>query len=277
MDIVLASDFFIDDFVGGAALNDEELFGALTRAGHAVKKIKCRDITLDVAKSLNGCVWIISNFFHMSEYIKSYIQENIRYSILAHDYKFVAHTNPALYQGMLVTDKDKINVGFYQSAKNVFCQSKLHQDIHKLNIPNINSTNLSGNLWNEKTMEFMLALSKRAKKNSFCVVKSPYPQKGVPESIALLIERKIDYDLVYDPDPLAFLNRMSQHAGLCFVAKTPESLSRVVCEAKMCGMKVLANRLIGAVSEPWFEDKDVFKILKEKQKTIPEVILKAIS
>ncbi len=272
MDLIFASDFFIEDFVGGAALNDEELIICLQKLGHKVDKIRTDHITKEYVIANASKIWLISNFFKLSEECKGVIAEKVSYSIISHDYKFVKHTNPAIYKDFLVPHNELINVSFLNNAKNVFCQSNLQKRIHDANLKEAKTENLSGNLWSDKAIEFMAALSKRSKLQSFAVVKSPYPQKGVPESIALLIQNKIDYELVSDQDYFAFLNKMAMHSGLCFIARTPETLSRVVCEAKACGMAIISNNLVGATGEPWYQEKDFIKVMREMKERIPKLI-----
>lgn len=272
MDIVFASDFFITDFVGGAALNDEELCSLLSQRHNNIIKIKTENITIDFIEQNKAKKWLISNFFKLTEECKNKIQECVDYCIIAHDYKFVEHTNPAIYPNFIVPRNEIINETFLSKARNVFCQSNLQQEIHRRNITNIKTVNLSGNLWSTKAIEFMSDLRKRKKNPSFAVVKSPFPQKGVPESIAVLINNKLDYDLVSDQNYYAFLNKLSVHAGLCFIPKTPETLSRVVCEAKACGMNVITNNYVGATAEPWYNEKDFIRVLIDMRNRIPTII-----
>jgi hypothetical protein len=269
MEIIFLSDYFCDDFIGGAALNDDVLIARLQSLGHSVEKIKSHVCKLEFAMLNRDKLWLISNFFNIAPDIKDFIQSNVKYSIIAHDYKFVKHTNPALYPDMIVPEAEKINVDFHNQASTVFCQSILQAKIFQMNLPKAKLVNLSGNMWSDKSLEFIGALAKREKRDCFCVVKSPYPQKGVPESIAALIEKRLDYELVADKDPAAFLNKLAEYKGLCYIAKTPESLCRVVVESKMLNMSIMTNQLVGASHEPWFKEKDVLKIITQKQKEIP--------
>ena len=59
--IILISDFFIDDFVGGAALNDEEIFTLLSK-NFDVYKIKSRYLYHGFIQENFDSLFIISNF-----------------------------------------------------------------------------------------------------------------------------------------------------------------------------------------------------------------------
>ena len=60
--IILISDFFIDDFVGGAALNDEEIFKLLSKR-FDVYKIKSPYLYEGFIQENLDSFFIISNFF----------------------------------------------------------------------------------------------------------------------------------------------------------------------------------------------------------------------
>jgi len=55
-------------------------------------------------------------------------------------------------------------------------------------------------------------------------------------------------------------------------------LSRVVVEAKMMGVKVITNNLVGATSEQWFKKTGVELIqeMRNKKNTIAELVIKKL-
>ena len=60
--VILISDFFIDDFVGGAALNDEEIYKLLSER-FDVQKIKSRYLYEGFIQENLDSFFIISNKF----------------------------------------------------------------------------------------------------------------------------------------------------------------------------------------------------------------------
>ena len=56
---------------------------------------------------------------------------------------------------------------------------------------------------------------------------------------------------------------------------TPETLSRLVVEARMMGMSVITNHLVGASYEPWFElkGKELISYVNEMRNSIPQMIM----
>ena len=79
--IILISDFFIDDFVGGAALNDEEIYTLLNRH-YDVKKIKSRYLYPGFIEENTDSFFIISNFFGIQPHIRDLIQKKCKYILL---------------------------------------------------------------------------------------------------------------------------------------------------------------------------------------------------
>jgi len=121
--------------------------------------------------------------------------------------------------------------------------------------------------------------SQKDKKPSVSVVKSRWPQKGVPEAISFCIEENYDYDLVYDDDYYRFLWKLSENQALAFYPLTPETCSRVTLECKMMNMKVFITKLVGASHEPWFEKHGVelINLMREKRNEIYDILVKISS
>ena len=72
---------------------------------------------------------------------------------------------------------------------------------------------------------------------------------------------------------------MSSCQRLVFFPKTPETLSRVVVEVRMLGLKTITNKKIGAVHEPWFELKGIplINFMKDKKIEIKNQILEIVN
>ena len=140
----------------------------------------------------------------------------------------------------------------------------------------IKTVNFSGNLWSDETLSYINSLASTEKKEVVSVVKSPYPQKGVPESIKFCIENGFDYELIDDKDYHSFLLKLSKNAGLSFLPLTPETFSRVVIESKMMRIKVFTSDMIGASYEPWFDKmgEDLIAVMKAKKEEIYQILKK---
>ena len=174
--------------------------------------------------------FIISNFFGISPAIRDLIQSKCKYILYCHDYKFVQHTNPAVYPDQIVPQRDLINVDFHKASHKIICQTQFQKDIYDKNLKCPNKTvSFSGNLvvcgaFGSSRETF----SKDKKRAQYAIVNSPYPQKGVKEAVEFCEKEKILYDIIEDPDYEKFLQKLSQYSHLVFFPSTPETCCRLV-------------------------------------------------
>jgi hypothetical protein len=277
---VLVADFFAEDTVGGggthsggAELSDEILYSILKSKGEDVFRIRSRYINENFLNDEKDSLFILSNFFHIHPSILERFYD-LNYCLIAHDYKFVAHTQPNLYKDFLVPKHELINTYLFHKAKATICQSSFQAAIHKKNLEVNNIINFSGNLWSNETLELMSQFSKNEKKKVYSVVKSPYKEKGVPEAIKFCIENKLDYELVYDKNHNDFLKKISLNEGVVFWSKVPETCGRICVEAKMMNCIVHTNEMLGASYEPWFnlQGEELINVMKQKHQEIHKII-----
>ncbi len=273
--IILISDFFIDDFVGGAALNDEEIYKTLNKH-YEVQKIKSRYLYPGFIQENLDSFFIISNFFGIDPSIRQTIEDKCKYILYCHDYKFVQHTNPALYPNFIVPQNELINVDFHKKAAAIVCQTGFQKDIYDRNIGESKKTiNFSGNLWSEQHLNLLEKLGNNSRSLDKCaVVNSPYPQKGTKQSQEYCKQNNIAFDTIKDPDYESFLKFLSMYSSLAFHPSTPETCCRLVLEAKMMGLEVYTNELIGASYEPWYKENglELINTMRNKKEDLLELI-----
>ncbi len=271
--IIFISDFFSDHFVGGAALNDEEAVSLLSKEFEVVK-IKSRYTYSGFIEENKNNFFIISNFFELPQNVVQSLK-SCNYAIYAHDYKFVKHTNPAVYENFKVPEEDLISLDFYKQSKKIICQSKLQKEIYDLNLNFQDKTiNFSGNLWSSKHLELMKKLKEEKKENSSAIMSSPYPQKGTQKAIDFCKENKKRANVISSDNYEFFLKKMSSNSEFIFFPTTPETLSRTCVEAKLMGIKVITNKLTGVFHEPWFQksSEEVNEYLLNKKNTFCKFI-----
>lgn len=280
MRYVIVADFWADDFAGGggkhsggAELSDEILFDILLGKEEDVIKRKSSEITSDFLEEERDSVFILSNFFQVHPFLLEKI-ENLKYILYCHDYKFVGHMQPQKYENFIVPKQELVCVSLFENARAVICQSSLQERIHRDNLGLNNLINFSGNLWANEALDLMQSLENVEKKEVCSVVKSPYLEKGVPEAIKFCIKEKLDYELISDKDYRKFLHKLGSNKGLVFWSLLPETCGRIVVEAKMMGVNVHVNSLLGASHEPWFnlQGKELVDVMRNKHDEIHQII-----
>lgn len=278
MKIVFIADVFANDIVGGGELNNEE-FIRISGQDNDVVKMYASHINLDFLKNNGNAKYIIANFISLSVPNLNYITENLDYIIYEHDHKYLASRNPAFYKDFLAPKEKIINFQFYKNAIAVLAQSNFHKDIIEKNLGLKNIINLSGNLWSEESLILLEKYAKKSKKDGYSVMDSDILHKNTREAVAYCQYKGIPYDLVSHDDYHIFLDKLSDNRNLVFFPKTPETLSRLVVEARMMGMSLITNKIIGATNEEWFSLKgvDLIQYMRHKRGTIVNTILEAFN
>ena len=278
MKIFLIADFFTDEIVGGGELNNEELVKLLNDSGHPTKKIKSRNLTQTFLKENQDGFFIVSNFLHLDEGVKTLLS-SLNYLIYEHDHKYIRTRNPALYKDYLAPPSEIVNYDFYKKAKAVLCQSQFHTEIVKKNLKLNNIHNLGGNLWSEDTLKKIEIHSKKQKTNKHSIMNSSIEHKNTRDAVVYCEYNRLPYELIPPSTYSEFLDKLSNNSKLIFLPKTPETLSRIVVEARMMNMGVVTNSRVGASSEPWFEKKgkDLIDIMRAKKEEILQKVLEIAS
>jgi hypothetical protein len=195
--------------------------------------------------------------------------------IYEHDHKYLKNRDPAIFKDYIAPKTMIINQEFYKKAKVVFCQSSFHESIIKKNLNLDNLHNVSGNLWSTGSLKTMRILSKKQKKDCFSVMNSLIDHKNTREACFYCEKKGYKYELISSGDYQEFLGLLSSNKKFIFLPKTPETLSRVVVEARMMNIKVITNKRVGASYEDWFKlkgEKLIDYMLNKRQETTDKVI-----
>lgn len=249
---VYISDYFSDEVLGGGELNDKELLLILIKRGHKITKYKSNAVTENIIEEHKDACFLISNFVFLPQHIMVLLYKK-KYIIYEHDHKYVATRNPALYKDFVCPKQLIVNFDLYKNAKAVFCQSNLHKQIVTKNLELNNTISIGGNLWSIEDLEYMKIILQKEKQNICSILESNINHKNTIGAIEYCNKNKISYTLIKSNNYYEFLNLLGSNKQFCFLPKTPETLSRVVVEARMMGVSVIANKLLGATSEQWFE------------------------
>ena len=265
--IFYISDFFVEHIIGGGELNDHELINMFLEEKTDVIKLQSHMVTKDILKKNKNSNFIISNFANLNHNCKLWLQENAKYVIYEHDHKYVKTRNPANYKNFKAPDKDIVNYYFYRNALSVFVQSSFHEEIMQKNLSLSNVVNISGNLWSLKTLDLLEAFSKTEKNLACSVLNSNTPHKNTDGAIKFCEKKKLKYKKIASSNYVDFLKQLSQNEYFVFLPKTPETLSRILVEARMMGVSIYANNLVGACKEPWFKLKgqELIDFMREKR------------
>ena len=283
--IVVISDFFIDETIGGGELNDHELVELMLDRGHKVYRLKSKNVTVELLNALIGedlsTNFIISNFRMLSEeckrmfYSPTFKNGQLKYMIYEHDHKYLKTRNPADYKDYIAPKDQIINYDFYKYAKAVFCQSEFHKQIVEKNLSLDNIVSLGGNLWSDESLSLLEKLADKPKEDKFSIMQSDNWHKNTADAVRFCKIKELDFELIPSCSNEEFLNRLTNNDKFVFLPKTPETLSRIIVEARMAGMSITTNNNVGASKEDWFKLKGKELIEKMRDKK-PEILTKVL-
>jgi hypothetical protein len=278
MKVVFIADFFAEDVLGGGELNNHELIQMLVQDGIPVKKVHSHLVTKNFIEQNKNSKFIVANFFNLLHESIAALYDK-EYIIYEHDHKYLITRDPSPFKDFLAPKELIINHEFYKRANAVLCQSRFHLDIVKKNLKINNLINLSGNLWSEDSLNVMLNLSDLPKSETCAIMNSTIEHKNTREAIMYCQYKKKPFKLIESGDYKQFLRLMGENKTFVFFPKTPETLSRTVVEARMMGMSVIVNKMIGATGEPWYDKKgpDLIEFMRTKRMQIKETVMGTFS
>lgn len=257
-------DYDIFSFQGGAEMNDAAHFAAGLRRGHELRLIGPTHpfFTAD-AQIISNCV----QFDH--ERLKNMVN-SVPTVFFFHDYIFCKYR---LFYPMIehcgTCEYAKWWLDLFMKAKLLIWLSPLHREATLVAFPDL------------KNREFALIPSainpdkfinnkEITRQDAYLSVNSLAPFKGRdnlityaslhPEMLFHIVSQDQEPDLpgnmlilppqTYDGMPKIY--RM--YKNYIELPSTPQPFNRTVVEAKLSGCKVITNKLMGAVSWPWFQE-----------------------
>jgi len=277
--IIFIADFFADEVPGGGELNNQQLIQILRKRGVDVLEIKSQNVSRQFLQEQDkDTKFIIANFIGLTEENKSVLKLEKEYIIYEHDHKYVKTRNPADYKDFIAPKDQIINFEFYKNSKAILCQSDFHANIVRANLNLDNIKSVGGNLWSHDILDFMYKVSLNKKQATCAIMSSDNWHKNTPDAIRLCKIKGWKYDLIPQSDYQDFLTRLGKSKKFVFLPKTPETLSRIVVEARMMGLSVITNNLVGATKEEWFKLKgiELIDIMVGKRKEIPDLVQKVL-
>lgn len=277
MKFVFIADFFANQVPGGGEINNEELISLLIKDNIIVERINSNLVTPKFIGDNKQAKFIVANFSLLSDdSIRSLYDKE--YIIYEHDHKYVEGRNPGIYKDFIVPQDKLVNIAFYEKAKAVLCQTDFHLEIVKKNTKLNNLISLGGNLWSDDILEHMRDISLLPKRNTYAVMNSRIEHKNTADAITYCQIKNIPHVLVANPNYKQFLSDLGINIGLVFFPKTPETLSRIVAEARMMGLSIKTNNLVGATKENWFGMKgsELIDFMKNKKLDIKNIVLDSL-
>tara|TARA_Y100000114_G_scaffold31134_1_gene26726 strand:+ start:6462 stop:8069 length:1608 start_codon:yes stop_codon:yes gene_type:complete len=256
--IFFASDYFKEEYSGGAELTSEALIESSLLP---VTKVKTSVITKELLDKNKNSFWIFGNFSHLSDSMIIYIAQNLNYVVLEYDYKFCIHRSPEKHASLFGECKchkerrGKLISIFFKKAKLVWFMSKKQQIAYLNRFPFLDNSRVLSSVLSDDTLDFIETINTNHKDDTWLILNSPSWIKGAKLAIEFAKKQKLKYELVWGIEHKQLLEKMSESKGLIYIPPGGDTCPRITIEASLVGCELMLNENVQHKNESWFSDK----------------------
>ena len=268
-DVVFVSDFFRNEYAGGAELTTDALGKT---SPYKVFCLKSSHLNQNIITAGTQKIWVFFNFTQLNFELLPFIVQNCNYFIVEYDYKFCAYRSIDLHKVKTGRDCDchqnghgKMISSFFAGAEHVFWMSENQKKIYtdRFGFINDNNSSVLSSIFDIEDIEYIerlrLSREKNIVKEKYALINSNSWIKGVEDSKKWLESKDIDYDLIGGLSYHELLRELSTYEGLVFQPLGGDTCPRIVIEAKLLGLELLINENVQHASEEWW-NKDIDQI-----------------
>lgn len=268
---IFVSDYFIDEYSGGAELTSEAIIGNRLD----VQRVKSESLTQDFIENNKEKTWIFGNFAGVkSSFLLSFCKMGIKYHIIEYDFKLCKFRSPGKhieFAGQCDcqhTTYGKLISLFFHNAVNLWFMSEKQACVYEDKMPFLDDEKIKilSSVFSEEHLEFMSELSTEEGKNDkFLILGSDSWIKGTDDCITYANENNLEYEIVSGLSYVDILKKIKHSRGLIFLPKAHDTCPRIVIEAKILGCELHLNENVLHKDEGWFIDEKIMKYLKNRR------------
>jgi len=232
--IIFVSDFTLDQYLGGAELDDVCLIENL--------KYNITFQTCHITNTLpinKNTLYIISNFIFLTEEKKQELIKNGTYIIYEKDFKLCKSRIPDKYNlpSPQLPKSELINIDFYNNAKYVICLTNYHASYYEYNL-NCNVINIHGVLFSDNELNLIYKYINSPKNDKAYIF---YPKSGNNLSMEIANKNNIKFDIINKLPREEFLKTISQYSYNIFITNITESCSRQCIENRIFNTEIICS------------------------------------
>lgn len=262
--VVFVSDFFVDDYIGGAELTMEAIIDA---SPFSVFKLHSRSLTPQLVEANKDKYWVLVNFTQCShDALITLATSGAKFSIIECDYKYCKYRSPQLHLiqekipcACNKSDGGRFIKGLMKRSQKTFFMSETQMETYKSLFPTMNKWNnldVQISTWSQKHLETFERLRKSRKPNGKWVMLGGGSWiKNQDATARYLKEAGREFDVLGGLSYDLFIETLSNYEGLCFHPLGFDTCPRLVVEAKLMGLELDLNDFVQHKDESWFADK----------------------
>lgn len=262
-EIIFVSDFFVEDYSGGAELTTEAL---IESSSFKVCKIRSSELTMEALSSGVSKYWIFTNFAGMNKELIPAIIANLKYSIVEYDFKYCIYRSPKkhlAHTGEICDCHDqmvgKMVSAFFHGSESLFWMSDNQKKVYELHFPFLaqKKSIVLSSIFSRLFFETISKLDTESKNEKYLIVGSESWIKGVDDSIEYCKKNSLDYEVVSGVTHSQILEKMAKSKGLVFLPRGGDTCPRTVIEAKVLGCDLILNENVLHKDEEWFASDSI--------------------
>lgn len=266
-EVVIVSDMFANEYVGGAELTTQALIAA---SPFKVTCIKSQHVNMDLLKDGHQKYWIFGNFSGLDQELIPTIVSNMNYSVLEYDYKYCKWRSPQKHETAEQNPCDchesmhgKMISAFMYGAKSLWWMSEAQMShYHKL-FPFLNEREnvVLSSVFDDKfflSLKILREKYKNANRKGWIVLGSTSWVKGASAAENWCKENNKEYEIVWNLPYEEVLEKLACAEGFVYLPEGWDTCPRMVIEAKMLGCELVLNDNVQHKDEIWFETNDPF-------------------
>lgn len=238
MNYCIIADFFQEDLCRGAELNVSALI-ELLRKNHKITTRRSHTVTPDFINN-NDYIWIVSNRMNLSEATKEALKNTVYY-VHENDAGWLKTRDFGLYEDFIPPVEDIINKEFYEKARKVVMQSKVHQHAIKQALGLTNTISANGNCWSQVDLNLLRALNTSNKLEEYVVLGHSHPTKGTSQAVKFCEDNSFNFTLLPEMPRSQYLTELVKYKTLVFFPQVFESYGRVAAEFAALGGSIVTN------------------------------------
>tara|TARA_R110002153_G_scaffold1395_1_gene7191 strand:- start:13777 stop:15699 length:1923 start_codon:yes stop_codon:yes gene_type:complete len=261
--VIFVSDFFIDEYSGGA----EKTTDALSKSSPLKTiNIKSNQITEELIQNGAGKYWVFFNFSQLNGNLIPLIVGSLQYSVVEYDYKMCKYRSLDLHKQTEGVDCDcanqqqgKIVSAFFHGSDHIFWMSKKQSEIYHENFPFLkeHKQTVLSSVFDVDDLSYIESLRNKRENvdsTSWAVVTGGSWIKGVNESIDAVKNASPENtaEVLSDLTYYNLLGKLSEFNGLSFHPLGADTCPRTTIEAKLLGLELLINDNVQHKDEEWF-------------------------
>lgn len=272
--IVFLSDFFFDNFQGGAEMTTEALY-QYCNSLCTVQKLKISELTKEDIILGTNKKWVIFNtrgFLYDFEPLRILIDSIENLYIVDYDYRYCKYRNPTRHflsertfcECSNTTEYGQLIDRLYDRAKAIFFMSTEQRRIFKTNFPNsVGKKNrddlivLSSILGHDIIDKILSIDISNKTRDSVAYLETPSWVKGTSNCKRWIEDRNrnilIPISNMSYADTLAALAKAET---LCYLPAGEDTCPRLCIEARLLGCNLETNNFVQNRTELWFQSKE---------------------